>query len=1071
MRDITSTLSDAGQSANRHPITKVLVENARMDKPAYFTGDFTDSRNNKFYDFIELDNGNYFRAAIKSFPEYGLDQIKTQTITDPSDAAQWTTWTSIGVLPPLRTNIALSTSGTEVNIFYFVNDGTGGKSLKRKVSNDYGVTWGVAETWKAMGSQDTYYVTSPAVGVCFIIEDVATSFYKVTALWKSGATIIESASPYNVSWAFSASVMGFTIDSIETESGKYLVVVSTMQRESSGRVATHPQPRSFFFEKPEVWSPLRTILGADSYNVSGTDFSLGARLSSVNGRIFCYLQCSRISKVDTIIINDGQYVAQEFARWIWSNDGLYWSLDDEYTIPSTVEEGEGRKCFVDGGYFYEVGWERVWRAAATYIVGSSSQTNLTVDVPSWTISKPTSTEAGVSSVDIFNEDGKYNSHSVLDRGARVQVQGGYKTSVGDEYTNLITGWVDSLDTNTERARNQKVIRIRDGVRKLKQKASRARIYLSQSRFYNNFDNSGDDDYFLHNYSDSGVWYHNEVNSNLQATTEWTKHYALAGFYERDSYFITAKFKFGSTITDAEAGILFCVQPDDDSHTALEEYYLVGYFENEDRIQFLKASSGEDMIVKSSSLKSWNVGTYYWLGVYYLYNTFYMYSSTDGVYYTFEFKLSDPATVGATVVRLDYTIGSIGIHAYPSSGGTVDFDEFMAVSLDTDWSVEDIIEDAATRAGVDDFDFETSLHDNFSDNSLDSDKWSAEGKTGTWAESGATLNCSSSPSCIRSTYSTRNIKATWDMKLHDGQTGGVIWRSSADMSDRYEVQVVREAESDLPVVQFYKVESSVRTAIFSARFANWLQIDEDTYYTYTLSAQGRWMSVWCEGRLLASVYDDTFEDAGYFGLYGSYSVIGAVSYPMYFDNVRVGALDLVVPLWTINPGDPYENTLKSLVEVEDAHYFFDGDGTLKVRSTTPSSTSFSFEDEIHRGASSESDLGWISSARVDGENCFAIYYDLDTLDDYGSRFSQFSIRELTSGDDCYEAAQREVTKSKRGLYSRDFDAPAQVGLEVFDKVGYTNAMDGIDDEFLTKSLEFRYCKKPVAFGMSGGLEGV
>ena len=100
----------------------------------------------------------------------------------------------------------------------------------------------------------------------------------------------------------------------------------------------------------------------------------------------------------------------------------------------------------------------------------------------------------------------------------------------------------------------------------------------------------------------------------------------------------------------------------------------------------------------------------------------------------------------------------------------------------------------------------------------------------------------------------------------------------------------------------------------------------------------------------------------------------------------------------------------------------------------------------------------------------MYFDTDTLDDYGNRFSHFSMRELTSGDDCYEAAQREVTKSKRSLYSRDFNAPAQVGLEVFDKVGYTNAMDGIDGEFLVKSLEFRFSKKPIAFDMAVGLEG-
>ena len=80
-----------------------------------------------------------------------------------------------------------------------------------------------------------------------------------------------------------------------------------------------------------------------------------------------------------------------------------------------------------------------------------------------------------------------------------------------------------------------------------------------------------------------------------------------------------------------------------------------------------------------------------------------------------------------------------------------------------------------------------------------------------------------------------------------------------------------------------------------------------------------------------------------------------------------------------------------------------------------------------------------------------------------------MKELGSVKACKEAAEAKLAELKAKLSLRDFDAPAQVGLEKGDLVHYTNIKDGTDDDFLAEQLSLAFVKRPISFKMSVSLK--
>ena len=1067
MREITSTLKAAGQATNQFPLTKVFVEKIRMDKPEEFAGDeLLGSDAGYQFDFLQLDDGRYFRVRAKVVD--GVARVQRQHISDPTNTSQWTDWYTISQTQDVGmiagSGVACWASGSTVDVYFFrLVDST--PTLCRVRSTDWGFTWSSAETvYSFSASQDGYFCTCCDDRIFFTEKygaEGGNDLYTFRVAWYEAGWQSDQA-PYREGWLFPSDQYGYAPTSVKI--GERILIICTPEQygfDSEGgynRVLRAAQPYSFFYREDECWGPLNPLLPLDEKPPATGyyEYHQRPRLSNIGGKYFLHLQSRIVLKSD---LNLGFISTWYF----WSKNGESWSTDTSEVLISgytwDADSGYGissaKKCFVSGGYFYEVGWGYVFRGEATDLVGYSNPTDISGKVLDWSVSGPEGIEAAALNLTLENPTGEFNDHAVVKADSRIVVQGGYKTSEGDELTNLGTFGIDQLNADTERTRNRIVIQARDNVKRLKQIASRARIYLSQAKFVSFFDAADSNAYFLRNIGSYSVWEFDTENERLKAVSKSVANWALAGMDKLDDFFVEAEMRFGTSKAGAcGAGLVFAAQ-----ETDCQDCYVVQYDPTlnggDGGLRLSRFDDGSETNLASGANWVKGADTDFYIKVIRQNKTFFVYRSDDCKTWTFDFSYTD----------WKHREGYTGLYAVPASaaGSTVEFSYFFACGLGEDWTVEEILKDAATKTGVEEFDFAADFEDDFDrTNSADlGPKWSTSGKSGSWWIDDNMMDVTTSGR-VRSTYSSRNLMASFDMQLAADSTGGVILRSNSDLTNYYFVGV--EILDGVAYAVLYETVAGSQSLLSKERIKT-ASIEIDRMYSYSISLQSEWISLWCEGIALRTFWTGTFQSAGYFGCEGMGSG------PTYWDNIRIGEMDLVVPLWVINASDVYEDTVKTLVAEVAGYYFFDGDGKLKARVAVPSSYDLSFRDEVISGRKAKSDLDWFSVARVDGEYAFATYISSTELLNRGWRYMHFEMRELGTPGACYEAAQDKVEESLRKLELHDFSAPSQVALEKWDRIHYENQKDGTDSDSLVKSLSFSFTKRPVGFMMTVGLESV
>ena len=456
-------------------------------------------------------------------------------------------------------------------------------------------------------------------------------------------------------------------------------------------------------------------------------------------------------------------------------------------------------------------------------------------------------------------------------------------------------------------------------------------------------------------------------------------------------------------------------------TSMKEFWAIVYNGDTDKVELVKSlDENTHTTIWRGDAKGWSGDTWYWLLVRWSYGEFKVYSSSNGTDFNFEFA------VDQRVLGKGYT----GLFAIPTTDGYVDFDSFMVVTLGRDWTSEEIIKDAAVRCGVDGFRTQAAFEDNFDSAGVFSQNWGSGGYKGSWSMPsdptyGFRLRGTGGEFQIRSNSAFRNFKVSWYMQVDTDGYAGLFWRSDEDVENCYYFIVDPGLEDVDPIVSLYKREDGSDTKLFTIPAVKWLDLAYDTQYHFELSAQDGWVSVWVEDALLFSYYDETFADEGYFGFLGSGGA--------YFDAVRIGAFGTVVPQLVLNPTDSYESVVQELAELEGGFYYFDGDGRLVLK-TSSDDTGLVFDGQTD-ASSTKSDLDWVSIVRVDGESAFGTYFDPELYEERGWRYRYYQMRELGTAKACVEAAQKKIEELERSLYERDFRAPAQVALEVGDKVYY------------------------------------
>jgi len=175
---------------------------------------------------------------------------------------------------------------------------------------------------------------------------------------------------------------------------RWLIVVACPwhEEQTSGTLeyfyCTHP---SFFhYVLPESsFSLIKPIIRLDEKPVAGKpqpEKHHACKLSKVNGRYFCSIKSTFVERSD--------YVGTTTINWYaTSPDGVHWNTDSRNRIIAADGMKTGWKCFIEDGYFWEVGWSAVYRRRATWLVGEENWSQISGKVKSFTINWPRGAEA------------------------------------------------------------------------------------------------------------------------------------------------------------------------------------------------------------------------------------------------------------------------------------------------------------------------------------------------------------------------------------------------------------------------------------------------------------------------------------------------------------------------------------------------------------------------------------------------------------------------------------------------------------------------------------------------------
>jgi len=1050
MRTISSTLKQAAKEKIQFPVARVYYQATRMEQPTLFAG--SESGDSYFrFDFTKVEGTDwYLRVRYNSTS----GEVEYQRITNVHDASQWTTWTTVaGASPTTGSAVACSsyynaTYGYEiVDIYWFqVYAGDGLTYVYYSRSFDGGIAWdapvrialaqtGIVDTLASCFGEDRNIVFAKGYS--------GSKFRPVIVFYHNGSWARRFA-PWYLGWQLDEIEDGVTAVAIER--GKRWLVISACpwyeeQNPGSPEYFYSTHPSYFHYVLPESsFTLIEPIIRLDEKPVAGKpqpEKHHACKLSEVNGRYFCSIKSTFVERSD--------YVGTTTINWYaTSPDGVHWNTDSRNRIIAADGMQTGWKCFVKDGYFWEVGWSAVHRRSATWLVGEDNWSQISGEVKSFTINWPRGAEADSCSLELSD----IPDVSVNDR---IRVDVGYKTSAGKEYVTVFDGSIDTISQHFSPEERKVSIQLRSHVKDLKQNSSRPTVYLSQMRFFKDFTDDSDFDYFVRRADSGTTWTDDETNDLLrfESTTGAGKGVALAGVYDVASFYALVKFRWSST--NEKVGLVFRAQD-----ASAERCFAVYYQASDDTVRcgYFYDWTTFYQTAYFTVGEGWTTDT--WESMLVICRDGYWYVYTTTAAGTLVHKLTPTVFVNQDAL-LD---GHIGLFGEVSSTNKVEFDKILVGSFRTDNTLQDIVKDISVRGGIESVDVGYDLFDDFSAATIDTTLWPS--REGTWTIEDGKLKATVSTGSARifSSKSYRNVLVRFKMKLvgTDGIRGGAILRADTAAQDWYQVEILLEATGDV-WVEVAKVDAGSKTYLpYSIELFHW-GILEDVEYEFTVSHQDNFISIWCGDILLRIAHDDWKTTSGNFGFFAEGT--GSV----YFDDVQIEELYSVYPLFTHDAGVAFADAIRALMEVEQAQTRV-VDRTLKVWKQESTEIVATFGEEIFSCQLTDSDLEWVSLVRVTGEAAFATAFDLEKLISLGWRPHFESASEVESSEKCFDLAESVLESRQRARSQLSLSVPAQLACEVGDRIEVAwIEFPKRDAPFIIRSASLSFKKEPPSLVMN------
>jgi hypothetical protein len=633
-------------------------------------------------------------------------------------------------------------------------------------------------------------------------------------------------------------------------------------------------------------------------------------------------------------------------------------------------------------------------------------------------------------ITLSNVYGKFDDDEAYVTGAEVRIEAGYQWYCGEAYAEIFTGIINHISEAVQT--NTMEITAYDFVYKLKKWAAN-KLYIFKSQFKIWLDLTEEDD-TKHLVDIIEGFTYDSDNERYRTNAAATENMVLHGEYFNDVA-VESRAYFVDDFTSAWMGIILR------SDVAGENCYGVLWNYAANTISIRKKTDGAWGAALSSVALNACHSASLWIRAEIIHDTIYVWTSIDGIIWTSRTSYADTSPLGE---------GHVGFAAYPAADLSVDLREFTIYAFDTEKTVEKLMTQIATMAGVTAFDFEDEINENFvgtDGDSPSSDNWRVGEETLTTADINSNrLRCiapNASWGYLNSTATRKTFVLdfqTWIPNANEPVC--IIFRTNTTFTEGYRLEIYPGAVGAARVRLIELDGGSTISDIYPN-----VAIDTQIILDFTLSVQDNFdetrtfVSLWYGARLIFSCHDDSWPTEGYVGI-GAYDDDNAA----YFYSFVIDMLDTPVishgqaNYFVINVGETADKLIAELAAVQNARWFFNGSGTFVAGMLepgdgvadvlNPTRTIIVLQDELYVGTRDRDDDEWVSHVRVVANNgVYADAYDNTLLGTRGYRFHRLNISADLSAAQCLEIGEVYLEQQQKTGDTFSFRVtPAQFGLE-------------------------------------------
>lgn len=403
----------------------------------------------------------------------------------------------------------------------------------------------------------------------------------------------------------------------------------------------------------------------------------------------------------------------------------------------------------------------------------------------------------------------------------------------------------------------------------------------------------------------------------------------------------------------------------------------------------------------------------------------------------------------------YTGGSWGAHpvgsevvqyteyVYQHQPEAVRFAEVSYCDNTPERTLEWLLRELCTLAGVTSFKTYDDFGDDFSRGIIDPDKWDLAGATGSWSVSDDygryKLKNTAEGVILTRRFQRMNLVLRFNF-IVDGDYADVLLRHNGNTETPGGIRIrFDRANSRITVRELPSTDIEQTAYTF----------ETNTPYYVTISLQGDWLSVW----LSTNAYGQSLVISTHHAFAPASGYIGVGARPLaWFDDFEVDELDEVCEVALLDPQETVLAAWERVVRERPIMLYFDYQGRVRAGYFTERENAGTARDQLIMAQHTRDDRSIITRGRCWGAEVLGEHISPADVRAYGLVFALLDDPDSMSYVDCVRFAKMKMDQALRQAEQYEFTGAWWPHVEPEDLLHVTNVMDGVDDDFIVQSIE-------------------